>query len=218
MLLSDVLKFLHLCWFILYFPLILLYRLLFKFSIFCQKRIIEKYQTPIIPAIKKFHKLDLYIFQQFDELLKNHKEWVLYPFDKKTKRQYMKAIDTKKVIDFVSKTEKKKVGSEMVPNKDATIFKVKMVSTTQQAMIRDNLYKVSGTGKQRSEKFQAGTMNLDTLKNGLAGWENFKDDKGMEIAFDERNKEDMINMIPAAVAEEIANFVRGESELDEGEG
>ncbi len=200
----------HYFWVILYFPLIKVYEWLLNFSIFCQKRLYQRYQTPFIPVIKIFHKLDLYALEQFDELLINHQEWVLYLFDEKTKRNYMKAIDTKKIIEYVAKVDRK------LDKKDQTIFKVKMISVSQQAGIRDNLYKVSGTGKQRSEKFQAGTMNLDTLKLGLVGWDNFQGENG-PITFDEKNREDMINMIPSAVAEEISNFVRGEAELDEGE-
>jgi hypothetical protein len=181
-------------------------------SVFFQKIIIDKYGTPFVPITKVFWKFDLVVLGQIDELIETHKEWITYPLDKQTKRKYMKAIDTKKVVNFVTKAERK------LDKKDQTTFKVKMISVTQQAAIRDNLYKVSGTGKQRSEKFQAGTMNLDTIKMALVGWDNFQGEDGNPITFNENNREEMINMIPSAAAEEIANFVRGEAELDEGEG
>ena len=41
---------------------------------------------------------------------------------------------------------------------------------------------------------------------------------GKPIKFDPTRVEDMVAMIPPPARSEIANFIRGESDLDEGEG
>ena len=61
----------------------------------------------------------------------------------------MKAINSKTPHEFVTKAEKK------LPPEKQTSFKVRFLTASQQAEIRDTLYNVSGLGKARKERNQA---------------------------------------------------------------
>lgn len=138
-------------------------------------------------------------------------DWLTPNQTKKTKEEIMKAINPSKVHDYVCKPERGLSSSEQ------TVFKVKYLTVNQTAELRDEIYTVKGVGKARSEKLQTGTVDMKTLKLGLVGWANFKDEEGKEVVFDKNKIVDMLDMIPPEARTELAGHIRGESELTEGE-
>lgn len=121
----------------------------------------------------------------------------------------MKAIDPEKIIDFIAKKEQ----GDKVPEEEKTVFKVKMLTAREGAELRDDLYNVSGSGKEREEKLKSGTIELKALRKGIKGWENFQDDDGEEIEFDSGKIDKMLDKIPPDIRMELADFIRGESSL-----
>lgn len=125
----------------------------------------------------------------------------------------MKAIDISKVHDFIAKSDFK------LPKEEQTTFKVKFLTALQQAEIRDQTYKAHGIGNKRSERFLTGTAELEAIRHGLVGWENFKDESGKDVPFETgKDKKDlMISYLPPDVRAEMSSFIRQESEVTEGE-
>lgn len=124
----------------------------------------------------------------------------------------MKAINPKEIVEFISKEEKD------LPQEEKTIFLVKFLTAYQNAKLRDELYDVTGAGKTRKETLKTGSADLKALKMGLKGWKNFKQDvdgKSVDIPFDGNDVESMLDLIPPNVRNELADFIRGESEANE---
>ena len=129
------------------------------------------------------------------------------------KELIMKAIDSTKAYDFVPKDDLK-----LEPAK-RTVFKVKFMNPHVAANLGDQIYNVSGTGNSRRERILSGTQMFETLKSCLVGWDNMVDpeDDTKTVDFNTAKVEEMIAMIPVKYRNEIADFARGESELEEGE-
>jgi len=123
----------------------------------------------------------------------------------------MKAIEPGKQVEFICKSERD------LDKKEQTIFLVEYLTASENAKLRDDLYDVTGAGKARKETLKTGTVELKALRMGLKGWKNFTDAKGEQISFNIDKIDDMIDMIPPEARSEIADFIRGESALDEGE-
>lgn len=163
------------------------------------------------------NRLCMNIYDDVDSLNKEFINWILPEENKQEKENYMKAIDPTQEHDYICKMEQKLIDTSKMSKDEATVFKVKYLTSREQAELRDNIYKVSGVGQKRSEKFGAGTMDLDTLRKGLKGWSNLTDSKGNQVAFESGKMDVMIDKLPPDVRSDLASHIRGESELDEGE-
>jgi hypothetical protein len=126
------------------------------------------------------------------------------------KENLMKAIEAGVVEKFVAKEDRG------LPPAEQTRFLLEFLDPYTDAKLSDEVYSISGMGNNRKERVRSGTQQNETLKKCLKGWENFKDSNGREIAFD---SDMMVNIarIKPKVRREIVDFVRGESEADEGE-
>lgn len=211
----DLFKIYHyliiILWFIFSGPLFLVYKFFCFISFYYQKMYFKNNLFPnrLILFFWNLEKIivnDVYI--HFPEQLI---DWLIPNQTKKTKEEIMKAINPSKVHDYVCKSERGLSSSEQ------TVFKVKYLTVNQTAELRDEIYTVKGVGKARSEKLQTGTVDMKTLKLGLVGWANFKDEEGKEVVFDKNKIIDMLDMIPPEARTELAGHIRGESELTEGE-
>lgn len=166
----------------------------------------------IHPSFRILNKLDVYLIREYEENLpKNLLDWIYHPSEEKTKEEIMKAINPNKEHTYVVKSERN------LPDNQKTVFKVRYLTMAEQAEIRDSLYNVRGVGKARSERFQTGTADLETLKKGLKGWENFTDEEGKPLTFNASLITEMLNLIPPDARSELAAHIRGESEVSEGE-
>lgn len=117
----------------------------------------------------------------------------------------MKGIRYDKTHDYVCKCDRD------LPKSEQAIFKVRFLTAKEQAKARDTLYSVTGFGENRQEKLLTGTTALEALRIGLKGWENFRyEDTGEEIPFNEDN----LSCIPPEQRDEIANYIRGISEIE----
>lgn len=129
----------------------------------------------------------------------------------------MKAIRADKAYDYVLKDDRKKKPAER------TTFKIRFLDPYTAAKLGDQIFDVKGVGQNRKERLLTGTQQFEILKACLVGWENMEHpdstpENYKELPFDSKNVEDMISMIPPNYRSELADFARGESELDEGEG
>lgn len=198
-------------WLIFNFPLIVLLIFIIYISYFGQKVVLKFFGLGKI--LKIFWKLDIFLLKEIKFL---QEDFILSNFptniDKTTKEKLMKAVNPKKDHEYVCKQELK------LDKDKQTVFMVKYLTSDQGAEIRDDTYQVGGVGNKRKEKFLTGTSEIKCLKFGLVGWRNFKDDDGSDITFNKANIGDCLDMIPPNIRTELANHIRGESELDEGEG
>lgn len=146
--------------------------------------------------------------QEIKNLLTDYFIWLM----PQEKENIMKALNPKATHEYVCKEDKK------LDENDQTVFVVKYLSIEQSANIRDNMYQVDGSMKNRKERILAGTSELEVLKLGLKGWKNFRDElTGEKVDFDDKNIMEMIGRIPPAARTELADHIRGESTLSEGE-
>jgi hypothetical protein len=128
------------------------------------------------------------------------------------RREIMKAIDVNKSYEYIVKDERK------LHDKDKTVFLCKFLDPQTAADLGDRIYQVSGLGAKRKEQLLTGTQRYTILKSCLVGWRNMRSEDGKEITFDNTHIAEMIAMIPPNYRNEIANFISGESEIEEGEG
>ena len=123
----------------------------------------------------------------------------------------MKAIDANKSYEYIVKDERK------LKDVEKTVFLCKFLDPQTAADLGDRIYQVSGLGNKRKEQLLTGTQKYSILKTCLVGWKNMRNDSGVEIEFDNKKIADMIAMIPPKYRTEIANYISGESEIEEGE-
>lgn len=192
-------------WWLLYGPLTAWYAALYLL-VWLYFRV---YGTELRPLVKKVFRLELFLYERAEELTISYSQW-LDPTQ--TKETIMKALDTRKTHEYVCKREQK------FDPADKTVFIVKSLTAQASYDLRDEMYQVKGAGKARSEKFLTGTAEYKTLEKGLVGWRNLKDEDGKEVAFDSKNFPEMISHIPEWARTELADHIRGASELNEGEG
>lgn len=205
-------------WIIFQSPLIITYFIFLHISFFIQKRYFRYNLFPSL-LIKKLWNIESIIIRDiFIHLPSSLIDWIQPSLEQKTKEEYMKALTPNAVIRHVCKDDLENTKKNPDEKKNETVFLLKPLSVQQQADLRDNMYKVSGIGKKRTEKFQTGTSEVDALKIGLLGWENFTNEKGDQVSFDKTNVSGMLEMIPADARTELAAKIRGDAEVDEGEG
>jgi len=119
----------------------------------------------------------------------------------------MKALpETKRYIPKCDQNE---------PEPDQTVFILKRIPLTKLAKIDDTLYQASGVGKKRTEQLKTGSQQMQILGLGLVGWENFKNNKGEDIKFQEGGHVDQFSLIPATVRRELVDEILGDSRIDE---
>lgn len=179
------------------------------YGILLEKEIIS---FKIIPGFftRTLLKLNVFFFKEATENLPHHFLTWITP-NKEEQEFIMKAIDPKKPHEYVCKSEQKR------PKEEQTVFTVRYLTATETAQYRDTLYKVEGFGKNRKETIKSGSADLETLRHGLMGWRNLQDESGKEVTFDKTNLAGMMDLLPPDVRQELANHIRGESEVDEGE-
>lgn len=126
------------------------------------------------------------------------------------KENLMKAIEAGVVEKFVPKEDRG------LPPGEQTRFLLEFLDPYTDAKLSDEVYAIRGMGANRKESVRSGTQQNETLKKCLKGWENFKDSSGRDVPFSD---DLMVNIgkIKPKVRREIYDFVRGESEADEGE-
>ena len=123
----------------------------------------------------------------------------------------MKAIRADKAYPFTVKDERDE------PESEQTTFMCRYIDPKTSASLGDQLYNVSGVGAKRTERLLTGSQQLKILKACLVDWKNMTDDEGNVVPFDKAKPVEMIGMIPPQYRREIADFIQGESELEEGE-
>ena len=111
-----------------------------------------------------------------------------------------------------------------VPEKERTVFLCRFLDVKDAASITDDVYTARGFGKKREERLRAGTQDLTVLRKGLVGWKNFLDENGKEVEWEDpvgsiqKVKDVMdrnLNKIPPEQRGEIADFIRGASNIDQ---
>lgn len=126
------------------------------------------------------------------------------------KENLMKAIEAGVAEKYVPQEDR-----GLAPD-EQTRFLVEFLDPYTDAKLQDEVYKIQGMGNNRRESVRSGTQQNETLKKCLKGWENFCDSKGQPIPFE---TDMMVNIgrIKPKVRREIYDYVRGESEANEGE-
>jgi hypothetical protein len=111
-----------------------------------------------------------------------------------------------------------------IKENERTVFLCKFLDVKDAAAITDDVYTAKGFGKKREERLRAGTQDLTILRKGLVGWKNFVDEKKVAVEWEtpvgshqkirdivDRN----LNKIPPDTRGEIADFIRGASNIDQ---
>lgn len=123
------------------------------------------------------------------------------------------------IHDYILKDQEKD------SQEDQIIWKVKYLSVSDSAKITDMIYSARGFGKKREEVLKAGTQQLQILRLGLVGWENFKYDDGKEVEWEPvptggnlqqiaRIMDRNLDKVPPEVRDELADHIRGSSTLE----
>jgi hypothetical protein len=111
-----------------------------------------------------------------------------------------------------------------VKESERTVFLCKFLDVKDAANITDDVYTAKGFGKKREERLRAGTQDLTILRKGLVGWKNFVDEDEVAVEWEEpvgsfqKIKETMdrnLNKVPPSTRGEIADFIRGASNIDQ---
>lgn len=111
-----------------------------------------------------------------------------------------------------------------VKESERTIFLCKFLDVKDAASITDDVYTAKGFGKKREERLRAGTQDLTILRKGLVGWKNFFDEEGTTVEWEppvgshQKIRDIMdknLNQIPPDTRGEIADFIRGASNIDQ---
>lgn len=128
------------------------------------------------------------------------------------KEQAMKAINSDIPHPYVCKDDRK------LDPKERTTFMVKYIDPFSEANFGDELYGVKQQGKERKESIKSGTQKHEILKKFLCGWDNLPDETGEAVEFDASDMDKNLKRLHPAIRTEIADHIRGESEMTEGEG
>lgn len=83
------------------------------------------------------------------------------------------AVDPNKIVPYVLKEDRH------LPPDQQTIWKTKILTARQHAHLQD--YAVQANSTDSSMFVKSGSTVLETIKMGLYGWENFKDENGKEV-------------------------------------
>jgi len=139
-------------------------------------------------------------------------------YTEESKMPKITSLKSDQVQEFSPECEKD------VKEGEKTIFLCKFLDVKDAANITDDVYTAKGFGKKREERLRAGTQDLTILRKGLVGWKNFVDeDKGVveweePVGSFQKIKDAMdrnLNKVPPDVRGEIADFIRGASNIDQ---
>lgn len=114
-------------------------------------------------------------------------------------------LDPKAERTFIPKCDRE------LPENEQIKFKVRLLTISESAAIRDNQYEVKGLGKERTEKIKVASSEIKVLEMCLLGWDNFLDDGKKPIVFNKANFE----FIPSNIRSEICDFCKGDVEEEE---
>jgi len=124
------------------------------------------------------------------------------------------------VVEYVAKCER--------GEKEFTTWLIRPLTSKEHADIQNSLFHSKGFGKQRQEQFLTGTQVVMVLRKGLVGWQNFKYEDGTEVVWEDPSIEKTeegrdrimdrnLDTVPSVIRQELADEIRGESELGEDE-
>jgi len=133
-------------------------------------------------------------------------------------------IDTSEIIEHISEHD---------PDlKNPTVFKLGVVDSLTIAKIEDKLTTFSidskNPGGSTDAKISSGMREIELLRAGLRGWENFNDRDGKPIPFQTNTQrssgsakevptDKTLEYLPTIIAKELANVIYNQNKLDEGE-
>lgn len=90
------------------------------------------------------------------------------------------AISPKDNVEFITKADL------LRPVEERTVFLIRPLTNVQRKLIEDQsltMEQSSGTIRPR-----VGSVKIDTLRAGLTGWRNYKDEDGDEVAFENEGR------------------------------
>lgn len=116
------------------------------------------------------------------------------------------------------------IQKDVPPNQRAVFYYIPL-GAFEYARIQDQLYQVTGFGKQRQERLLTGSQQIEVLVKGLKGWRNFNYGDGSEVPWedpgdsknDKERREIMlrnVERIPQDTRAELADIIRGESSAE----
>lgn len=132
----------------------------------------------------------------------------------------VKAVDIDAVSDYICKEDRD------LPKDQQTIFKVGVLDSLTMADISQMDVEFNPESKEKKIRANIAGRELDYVRHGLKGWENFKDATGQEIQarFDTVSRggrttktlhDSCLRQIPAKVIKELAEAILDINELSE---
>lgn len=88
-----------------------------------------------------------------------------------------------------------------LPAHEQTVFKFKKMKRAKLVAERDRLVGLSERG--RVEALRSSSVSHQVTILQFSGWENVVDENGNPLPFDERNKEEMFDLLPMAIQDEL---------------
>lgn len=86
------------------------------------------------------------------------------------------ALDPKATFTYVLEDDRK------LPEEEQTLFTLRGLTVAEEAKVANSM--ISSIPGQEELSFRSGTHQLTVLRQGLRGWQNFKDAAGGEIQFE----------------------------------
>lgn len=90
------------------------------------------------------------------------------------------------------------------PETEQVSFNFRKLSRVQRDTIEDGTYKFNGTAL---DKILTNTVKTRLTVASLDGWKNVVDANGNAVQFDKKNREDMFDLLPSEVQDELIAHV-----------
>jgi hypothetical protein len=133
------------------------------------------------------------------------------------------ALDLTKVREYVSRYDS---------GEKKTIFKLGVIDSITRAGIRDKRFEWTGAadsvaGLQPQMKSNIHKVNVEYVRYGLRGWENFVNERGEPVQFETESevgpggvvrtvvKESLLQLIPSHIIDELADEIARDNTLTE---
>lgn len=127
------------------------------------------------------------------------------------------AINPDEKIRYIPKCDRE------LPAERQTAFLLRPMKAKDAAKMQDGAAEIDLARDQKDStlRLRSGTQELEVLRLGLAGWENFKDANGAEVEYRENNgnpRPEVLDRIPAKIRRELAEAIIEGGTLSESAG
>lgn len=118
----------------------------------------------------------------------------------------------------ISNTQKEYIleSERNLSSTEQTIFQIKPLSAKQYSIVSD-IMRITSNENGKTDIQNSGKYTYETLKCGLVGWSNMKNESGNEIQFNKKDLDSNLDLLPIAIRYELSTAILELSMLKEDE-